>query len=151
MLFAYDFTIQYRPTTSFGQADALSRLIGSQAPNDEDTIIAAINIESDVHRILSDAVRALPVTAEMIKEATKMDPTLRQVMTFICTSPHTDLSGDLREYFHRREALTIVDGCIMFADRVAVPEAPQRQVLKQFYTEHPGVNRMKSLARSFAY
>ncbi|KAA3682236.1 DNA ligase 4 [Paragonimus westermani] len=40
------------------------------------TIIAAINIEPDVRLILGEAVRALPVMTEMIKEATKLDPIL---------------------------------------------------------------------------
>nr|VZI33692.1 unnamed protein product [Spirometra erinaceieuropaei] len=39
------------------QADALSRLISNQQEPEEDTVIAAISIEDDVHRQLSDAIR----------------------------------------------------------------------------------------------
>ncbi|KAA3679155.1 uncharacterized protein DEA37_0011130 [Paragonimus westermani] len=69
----------YCSATTFGQADALFRLIGSRAPKDEGTITAVVNIEADVNLILSEAVRALPVTTVMVKEATKLDAILRQV------------------------------------------------------------------------
>ncbi|EPB79084.1 hypothetical protein ANCCEY_01837 [Ancylostoma ceylanicum] len=47
-LLGYDFSIQYRSTTSTGQADALSRLIASQPTTDEDRVIAAISVDADI-------------------------------------------------------------------------------------------------------
>nr|VZI23548.1 unnamed protein product [Spirometra erinaceieuropaei] len=57
ILLGYDFDIRYCRTTDFGQADALSRLISNQQEPEEDTVIAAISIEDDVRRQLSDAIR----------------------------------------------------------------------------------------------
>ncbi|VDP18994.1 unnamed protein product [Schistosoma margrebowiei] len=84
-LLGYDFKIKYQPTTDFGQVDALSRLIDSQVKQ-EDTLAAAIETETEVHRVLEDAVDGLPVTFKAIKEATENDKTLREVSDYLLTN-----------------------------------------------------------------
>ncbi|BHF74808.1 hypothetical protein SprV_0501789600 [Sparganum proliferum] len=136
----------------FGQADALSRLISNQQEPEEDTVIAAISIEDDVRRQLSDAIRGSPVTTADIRHATEQDPVLRQAITYVQTCwLTTALAGDLRQPFLRRASLSVVDSCLMFADRVMIPSALRPTVLRQFHAAHPGTSRRKSIARSFAY
>ncbi|BHF71132.1 hypothetical protein SprV_0401418700 [Sparganum proliferum] len=152
ILLGYDFDIRYCRTTDFGQADALSRLICNQQEPDEDTVITAISIEDDVRRLLSDAIRSIPVTAADIGRATEQDPVLRQAITYVQTSwPTTALAGDLRQFLLRRASLSVVDSCLMFADRVVIPPLLRPTVLRQFHAAHPGTSRMKSIARRFAY
>nr|VZI04460.1 unnamed protein product [Spirometra erinaceieuropaei] len=152
ILLGYDFDIRYCRTTDFGQADALSRLISNQQEPEEDTVIAAISIEDDVRRQLSDAIRGIPVTAADIRRATEQDPVLRQATTYVQTCWQTTaLAGDLRQLFLRRASLSVVDSCLMFADRVVIPSSLRPTVLRQFHAAHPGTSRMKSIARSFAY
>nr|VZH94510.1 unnamed protein product [Spirometra erinaceieuropaei] len=166
ILLGYDFDIRYCRTTDFGQADALSRLISNQQEPEEDTVIAAISIEDGVRRPviaaisiedgvrrqLSDAIRGIPVTAADIRRATEQDPVLRQAITYVQTCwPTTALAGDLRQLFLRRASLSVVDSCLMFADRVVIPSSLRPTVLRQFHAAHPGASRMKSIARSFAY
>ncbi|BHF66177.1 hypothetical protein SprV_0200919300 [Sparganum proliferum] len=152
ILLGYDFDIRYCRTTDFGQADALSRLISNQQEPEEDTVVATISIEDDVRRQLSDAIRGIPVTAADIRHATEQDPVLRQAITYVQTCwPTTALAGDLRQLFLRRASLSVVDSCLMFADRVVIPSSLRPTVLRQFHAAHPGTSRMKSIARSFAY
>ncbi|BHF72892.1 hypothetical protein SprV_0401596300 [Sparganum proliferum] len=152
ILLGSDFDIRYCRTTDFGQADALSRLISNQQEPEEDTVIATISIEDDVRRQLSDAIRGIPVTAADIRHATKQDPVLRQAITYVQTCwPTTALAGDLRQLFLRRASLSVVDSCLMFADRVVIPSSLRPTVLRQLHAAHPGTSRMKSIARSFAY
>ncbi|BHF70642.1 hypothetical protein SprV_0301369500 [Sparganum proliferum] len=152
ILLGYDFDIRYCRTTDFGQADALSRLISNQQEPEEDTVIAAISIVDDVRRQLSDAIRGIPVTAADIRHATEQDPVLRQAITYVQTCwPTTALAGDLRQIFLRRASLSVVDSCLMFADRVVIPSPLRPTVLRQFHAAHPGTSRMKSIARSFVY
>ncbi|CAH8557945.1 unnamed protein product [Schistosoma intercalatum] len=151
-LLGYDFKIKYQPTTDFGQADALSRLIGSQVKQKEDTLVAAIETETEVHRVLEDAVDGLPVTFKAIKEATENDKTLREVSGYLLNKwPNRRFQGEMLQYFRRRDSLMMVDSCIMFGDRIIVPEVLRYKVLKQFHSGHPGINKMKALARSYAY
>ncbi|VDM31793.1 unnamed protein product, partial [Toxocara canis] len=58
------FDIQYRSTTNFDQADGLSRLIGTQTTPNEDQVIAAISVETDMTRTLPNAVNALPINSQ---------------------------------------------------------------------------------------
>ncbi|CAH8538525.1 unnamed protein product [Schistosoma rodhaini] len=151
-LLGYDFKIKYQPTTDFGQADALSRLIGSRVKHEEDTLVAAIEKEAEVHRVLEDAVDGLPVTFKAIKEATINDKTLREVSGYLLTRwPNRRFQSEMLQYFRRRDSLMMVDSCIMFGDRIVVPKTLRHRVLKQFHSGHPGINKMKALARSYAY
>ncbi|KAH9585992.1 hypothetical protein MS3_00007063 [Schistosoma haematobium] len=151
-LLGYDFKIKYQPTTDFGQADALSRLIGSQVKQKEDTLVAAIETETEVHRVLEDAVDGLPVTFKAIKDATENDKTLREVSGYLLTKwPNRRFQGEMLQYFRRRDSLMMVDSCIMFGDRIIVPKVLRYKVLKQFHSGHPGINKMKALAGSYAY
>ncbi|PIO65501.1 hypothetical protein TELCIR_12825 [Teladorsagia circumcincta] len=82
-LLAYDFNIQYRSTRSFGQADALSRLIANQSAQEEDRVIAAISIDDDISQTFVNTIRALPVTAREVKESTAKDRLLKQAVSYI--------------------------------------------------------------------
>uniref|UniRef100_A0A1I7XDM4 Reverse transcriptase domain-containing protein n=1 Tax=Heterorhabditis bacteriophora TaxID=37862 RepID=A0A1I7XDM4_HETBA len=58
--------IEYRSTTSFGQADALSRLIvdRTQQLEKEDHVNATISTDKEIRLSFQDSVRALPVTTQ---------------------------------------------------------------------------------------
>uniref|UniRef100_A0A1I7WD20 RT_RNaseH_2 domain-containing protein n=1 Tax=Heterorhabditis bacteriophora TaxID=37862 RepID=A0A1I7WD20_HETBA len=82
MLLAYDFKIEYRATTSFGEADALSRLIetqqGSRSP--EEIIIAAG--DADIIAEFEGYIRTLPITITQIEEATRNGKLFSRIMQF---------------------------------------------------------------------
>ncbi|CAH8670586.1 unnamed protein product [Schistosoma rodhaini] len=144
-LLAYNFKIKYQSTTAFGQADALSRLIGSQLKTPEETLVANIKAEVEVHRALDDAINGLPVTFETIKKITESDEVLNTVKCYLSTKwPNNRLDGELLQYFRRRDSLMVVDSCIMFGDRIVIPKLLRHKVLKQFRSAHPGINKMKS-------
>lgn len=47
--------------------------------------------------------------------------------------------------------MTTVQGCILFGERVVIPEIHRKQLLKRLHHGHPGMVRMKCLARSVVY
>jgi transposase InsO family protein len=153
-LLAYDFKIEYRKSTEFGQADALSRLISAQAAADEDIVVAALQADFDVNLLTS----TLPVTFEKTREAAQQDAVLGLVMKYIkegwpdisTLRQHPDRT-QLEGFHRRRESLTIEQGCIMFGERVVIPTALRPRVLRQIHRGHPGIQRMKTLARSYTY
>lgn len=147
----YDFKIKYQPTTDFGQAYALSRLSGPHIKQEE-VLIAAVDIEAEVYTVLADATSRLSVTFEAITEAGEKDIVLMIVRRCILNKwPSSRLHGELLQYFRRRDSLTVVDSCITFSRRIVIPRNLRLQVIKQFHSGHPGISKLKSLARSYTY
>lgn len=151
-LLQYDFKLEFKSTESFGYADVLSRLIGEHSKPDEDYIIASVQLEADIKSMQAESVAVFPVTHQMIQQGTKQDKVLQCVMQYLRASWTTPPdSGDLQCFFKRRESLSEADGCLMFLDRMVVPQTLQNAVLKQLHAGHPGMQRMKSIARSYVY
>ncbi|XP_055921606.1 uncharacterized protein K02A2.6-like [Eupeodes corollae] len=152
-LLAYDFDISFISTSSFGYADVLSRLIDKNIQVAEDFVIASIKIEQDVKQILADNLGNLPVTHQMVKFESAKDIILRQIFHFVANGWPNEIkeNGELKAFFNRRENISIIDGCIMFGQRVVVPKLYRRRVLKQLHRGHQGIERTKSIARSFVY
>ncbi|XP_035904770.1 uncharacterized protein K02A2.6-like isoform X4 [Anopheles stephensi] len=59
--------------------------------------------------------------------------------------------AELAQFHNRREALTTVGDCILFGERIVIPAALQQRCLRQLHQGHPGIQRMKAIARSFVY
>uniref|UniRef100_A0A5S6R024 RNA-directed DNA polymerase n=1 Tax=Trichuris muris TaxID=70415 RepID=A0A5S6R024_TRIMR len=149
VLLAYNFSIRYRSSKHFGCADALSRLISGRQPLNEDAVIASI--DTDVQRVFIDAVRALPLTAEAIQAETSKDSLLQKIMGFLQRGWPEEKTGQILQFFNRRDSLSVLHGCLLSGDRVVIPLSLQRPVLRQLHRGHPGIVRMKALARSHVY
>ena len=54
-------------------------------------------------------------------------------------------------FLKRKDELSIQDDCLMWGGRVAVPLNLQRKVTDVLHTMHPGISRMKSLARQYVW
>ena len=117
--FYWDMISAYRKT-EFGQTDIISQLIRAQSVSDVDTVIAAISIEDDCQRTLTDCIRTIPVTRMEIKQETQQDPMIQKVCGFLRHSWPPNLTGDLQQFKRRSGSLSVIDGCLIFADRVVV-------------------------------
>jgi hypothetical protein len=49
------------------------------------------------------------------------------------------------------DELSIQDGCVMWGDRVIIPQAGREKVLKILHDGHPGILRMKRIARGVVW
>ena len=57
----------------------------------------------------------------------------------------------MKPFNRRKSELSVQDGCILWGNRVVVPEQGRSKVLQQLHEGHPGVTRMKSIARSLTW
>ncbi|XP_058012440.1 uncharacterized protein K02A2.6-like, partial [Ahaetulla prasina] len=62
---------------------------------------------------------------------------------FEIVTDHRPLLADPLDYFSR--------GCLLWGDRVVIPEKLRKNVLELLHEGHPGIVRLKSLARSYVW
>eukprot|EP00117_Sycon_ciliatum_P041979 scpid19977/ scgid1158/ Retrotransposable element Tf2 155 kDa protein type 1 len=144
-LAGHDYTIMYRQTDKHCNADGLSRLpVGN--PPAPDTAEEAVNM------FYMDQCEPLPVTAEQIKEATASDPLLREVHRYVQQGwPKSCPRAELQQYFQRRNELSVSNECLLWGNRVIIPPDHRKAVLTELHEGHPGMVRMKALARSILW
>ena len=78
---------------------------------------------------------------------THKDPTLSRVMQHIMLGWPATVESELKSYWNRRLELSTHAGCILWGLRVAVPPQGRSTVLAELHGAHPGMTRMKALAR----
>lgn len=149
----YDMAIEYIPTGSFGNADVLSRLIQNHAKPEPEYIIASIELEQDLRSVAVNALLTFPIRFRDIALYTQQDPSLQKVYKYVRDGWPSDVSygTELARLYDRRESLANVDGCILFGERVVIPEKLRSRCLNQLHRGHPGIQRMKAIARSYVY
>lgn len=142
-LAAYNYKIQFKPGSQHSNADMLSRLPLPDSP-------AQIPIPGETILLL-DMLNSLPVTAENIKQWTSRDPVLSRVRDMLLQGWQFTNDPDFKPYQRRKDELSVHNGCVLWGSRVVVPPPGRVKITKELHEGHPGVNRMKALARSFVW
>ena len=62
-----------------------------------------------------------------------------------------DEEDEMTPFNRRKDEFSIQDGCVLWGSRVVVPKKGQPKVLHQLHHGHPGMARMKRLARSIVW
>ena len=138
----YEYDIVYRLGRDHDNADALSRL-----PLPVTTKIAA---EETV--FLLSEVETSPLTAAQISNWTHRDPVLAHVKEYLLRGwPQGRDDPDLLPYKLKKDELSVQDGCVLWGARVVIPPQGRAQVLDELHETHPGICRMKALARSYVW
>ena len=58
---------------------------------------------------------------------------------------------NLKPYHERRNELSVEEGCVMWGQRVVVPSQGRNIMLEELHMGHPGLCKMKALARSIMW
>ncbi|XP_041769712.1 uncharacterized protein K02A2.6-like [Anopheles merus] len=151
-LLLYDFEIEYVPTEKFGNADVLSRLMDKHEKPEQDFIIASIELDNDVGALVKNAAKSLPLAFEHVARESHNDPLLQVVYNYIQSGwPKNIDNAELKYFYARRESLSTIENCICFGERLVIPASQRRRVLEMIHRGHPGIDRMKAIARSYVY
>ena len=102
--------------------------------------------------LLIEELDASPITSEEISRYTRRDPMLAHVHEYLMRGwPDGENSVELSAYTCRRDEMSVQDGCVLWGARVVIPQQCRQAVMQELHLAHPGINRMKSLARSYVW
>ena len=96
-------------------------------------------------------MQVLPVSADMIRQATQRDPILSRVMGYTEQGWPAVNEKELEPFYKKKDELTIQDECLIRGARILIPPKCQPQVLDELYDDHLGVAKTKALARSYVW
>ena len=138
---AYNFSIEYRPGSRHQNADCLSRL-----PQ-----IQTMRADSSQHELihLMKVLDGGPVTSAELRRLTSQDPILAKVRQHIGSGWPKDIQPSVKIYHEMQEELLTEAGCVLQGCKVVIPPKARCRLLDEAHEGHPGVVRMKALARSY--
>ncbi|KAL2086779.1 hypothetical protein ACEWY4_017838 [Coilia grayii] len=143
ILSAYQYELCYRPGKQLANADALSRL-PLPAP------LAETPPPFEV--LLLEATPDPPLQADRIAELTTKDPVLSRVLRWTLHGwPACNTDKQFSPFFVRRHEMSVHKNCVLWGNRVVIPEQARKEVLVLLHDAHPGIVRMKGLARSYVW
>ena len=142
LLSAYRYSIHYVAGEANKTADALSLLpLPAQlTPIDPPELIN-----------LMQHLDSTPLKSDDIKRMTNQDPELSTVKRWLLFGWPSSVAEHLKAYAARKNELSIHDGCIFLGARIVVPIKARSQLLNELHDAHPGITRMKALARGYCW
>jgi hypothetical protein len=96
-------------------------------------------------------IEALPVTSTEIRIATRQDPTLSKVKTYVLRGWPKEIPKALQTYHSKIAELSVEDGCLLWGGRVVIPPILREKIKSELHKEHLGISKMKALARSHVW
>ena len=142
LLSAYKYELHYVKGPSNIAADALSRLPLPTKVNCMDP--------PEVINLLQH-LDTTPVKSKDIQRMTDQDPILSTVKRFILSGWPVAVSDELRPFLQRKHELSLYDGCVFWGSRIVIPQGARQYLLRELHDAHPGITRMKALARGYCW
>ena len=140
LLSAYQYKIKFISGKSNKCPDCMSRL-----PS-----FSKCDSAEKLHVIM--ASDDLPVTAAQVANESSKDKHLASVLTSVQHGRWpSKISDKLLPYYQKADELSIVDGCLLWGRQVIIPNSLHQMLLTELHTNHVGMTRMKSLARSYIW
>ncbi|XP_058456917.1 uncharacterized protein K02A2.6-like [Malaya genurostris] len=145
----YGFTVRINKCNFYmHQVKYLGQILDADGIRPDSDKIAPINI-------VYQSIQALPLSFKQVRDRTTSDHDLQQVMRFVNDGwPSKKASitdAQVQQFYLRRDGLSVVNGCLLHGERLVVPSCSRKRVLQQLHTGHPGVERMRSIARQYLY
>ena len=96
-------------------------------------------------------IESLPVTADQLRRATQYDLVLSKVLQFVLKGWPTQVSDELRPFWLHASELSVENDIVLWGVRVVIPTKLRSKVLNELHENHPGISKMKALARSHVW
>ena len=109
-------------------------------------------IENEVNLYVDSVSAHMPISDTRLKriyDATKNDSEIQQVISITRKGwPETgkNLSGSISEYFSARNEFSLVDGLLLYRNRLVIPISQRMEVLEKLHMSHQGLTKSKDFA-----
>ena len=143
LLAGYNYKLCYKPGCRIPNADCLSRF-----PKQVD-VADPPKVGEEI--LLLDQLSLTVVRADDIRRWTDHDPVLSCVRNNILRGWEECSSEEFRPYINRKDELTVLNGCVLWGNRVFIPPQDRESVINELHESHPGIVKMKSLARCYTW
>uniref|UniRef100_A0A8C5MGF4 Gypsy retrotransposon integrase-like protein 1 n=1 Tax=Leptobrachium leishanense TaxID=445787 RepID=A0A8C5MGF4_9ANUR len=112
-----------------------------------------VETPAEEERVLLLEENGVPlVKADQVRKWTDKDTVLARVREFVLRGwPKRVEKSVFGAYVKRKEELSVEAGCVLWGARVVIPPPGRTDLLKHLHTTHPGIIRMKGLARSYMW
>jgi hypothetical protein len=65
--------------------------------------------------------------------------------------PGTEAEAAVKPFADRKTELSTAGECLLWGNRVVIPQKIQARMIEELHRDHPGVTRMKAIARSYLW
>ena len=137
---------KYVRGTSLVVADTLSR-----EPSKIET--GEHNLEEDIDVYVSQVTKQWPASVDLqdrIKDHTRRDPVLNQAISYTTLGwPKyaKDVPESLKYLYEVKAHLSVVEGLLVYNDRIVIPQELQEEMLARIHDGHPGIVKSKERAK----
>lgn len=138
----FEYDIEYVRSKD-NNADGLSRLPQKQYFTEVESQHLIINYIKNNNFI--------PIDFKIIATETDNDSILKNIKKFIKSGWPSKIKNEYKEYYLKRNELTIDKGCLLFGYRVIIPLALRKRILSELHASHMGMVKTKSVARSYVW
>ncbi|XP_033120245.1 uncharacterized protein K02A2.6-like [Anneissia japonica] len=113
---------------------------------------AKVDYIDEASLIYTSQIERLPISSTQIRKETQRDPVLSHVLDNVLKGTNKLPNDEIFKPFHSRlTELTCHQVCIMWGNRVLIPEKLRTAILDELHNGHIGIVKMKSLARSYVW
>lgn len=138
----YDFDIQYRKGKLLIEADFLSRLPLPKKSNIQ------VGEELDVKAVREE----FNLDFKLVAVETAKDSYLNRLLKFTRHGWNlNNIDKKYKYFFNNNASISLIENCILFNNRVVIPDSLKLSVLELLHSSHINVVQMKRMARKFVY
>lgn len=149
-LLKYNFDVEYLPGKYMYIADLLSRSFLKENTDNKSQVDTNFIVHSvDIELSISD------VTLTRLRNATRNDSTLKQIITFCNNSwplkSQLPINSELLTFFKIQDSLHSRGGLLFLDHKLVVPNSLRYAMLEKLHTAHLGIEKTKRRARKIFY
>ena len=141
----YRYSLRFKPGKDL-EADGISRLIMAQQESPE-------HQHDEAHVFYASQLDTLqPITSDLLREFAGKDSVYSAALKWTREGWKSEnLPPELMKFYRKRETLSIHDELLFEGRKVVIPSGLISRVLEELHKMHPGMTRMKMLARMYCW